>query len=268
MDLTGKKGSSSDIVSKDEVDAIDGVTVDKILGREFIEIHNLTVSPLPILNVGVGDGRSLEQIIEKTPGVTGIIWNEYEIALIMRDRNTQIKYKPEFSSQTVMFFVPERKRYGASFFDDGVRAWEGDCEPVQFSKRNLLKFLAEYGDQFPPELQESIKKMRVSKSQSQEVMMLDVDSDNERRVEEEVEKSNLPKKFTVSMVVSEKYIGQLDFEAKVVKLKDGYRDTNRLGVELRCVNTRTVLREMMETVLDKLPPELPRYYGAVSLQKS
>jgi len=257
-----------DIVKKEESNELEQISEEEILGYPTIEIKNLTVSPLPSVKLGIGDADGFHRIIqERRLDIKGVIWNEYEICLITRDPNIQIKYKPEFTRETQTFFIPENKRYGNSFFDEGVRAWEGDTEPVQFSKRNLLKFLSEYGCNFPPELEEAIRKLRVSKTLSIDAEMLDIDTDNERRIEEDIEKTNLPRKFTVSLPVSEGYIGEIDFEARVVKLKDGYRDTGRLGVELRCTNCRKVLREMMEGILNRIPESLPIYYGQMEIER-
>jgi hypothetical protein len=94
--------------------------------------------------------------------------------------------------------------------------------------------------------------------------MLDLDSDNVRRTEEEVETTNIPKRFILTMPLTEGIDAQLEFEAKIAKAENRYdQDPEDRGkkIELRVVNARQALKAAMETILERLPPGVPAYYG-------
>ncbi|HEX9908565.1 MAG TPA: hypothetical protein VGB78_08920, partial [Thermoplasmata archaeon] len=180
----------------------------------------------------------------------------------------QIAYQPEVHRAAKLFFRHEEKRLNRGWFDEGILTWEGDCEPVQFTKRMLTKFIRTYGLSTPKELEDAVKQLKVSETFLSDTIMLDDDSDNERRVEEESETTNLPKKIKLTLPLAEGLFGELEFEARVCKMKVDYgHATERRGVEVRCTNSRKVLRDMMDGIMEKLPKDIPRYYGMASVEK-
>lgn len=42
---------------------------------------------------------------------------------------------------------------------------------------------------------------------------------------------------------------------------------NKMAIELRCLNARAVLRDMIQAVLPQLPPDIPRYCGAMEIEQ-
>lgn len=248
---------------------LEDFTEEHILGRTTsIEIKNLVVSPLPSTKVAVGDADSLQRIAVNRTDIEAAIWNEAEIALLLRNRNEQITFKPEVHPASALFFSPQQKYARKSIFDLGERIWEGDFSPVQFTKRTLVKFLKTYGLKTPEEVQKAIRQMSVSEVFKQDSIMLDEESDNEKRIEEESETTNLPKNFKVFLPLTGETYAELAFEARVIKLKEDWgKDTPRRGIELRCTNARKVLQDMMKETLDKLPKDIPRYYGKLEIDR-
>ena len=137
-------------------------------------------------------------------------------------------------------------------------------DEVKFKKTHLLRFLEEYGTDLPEDLIKALKKLRVTQTAKQSEDMLDLEGTGSRTVLEDVEISNLPRQFSLKMPIAENFIGELQFQAELVQARDNYGHTKSgapLQIELRCVNAREVMRDMMHQILAELPPEVPRYYG-------
>lgn len=243
--------------------ALGRVSVEDILGREGpLHVNTLVLATpsRPILAINCGSGEGFVGMVKQSAGVKGIMWNEMEIGLILEDRHTVIRYEPTIHPYAVIFFEKRNKR---SDDDDQMRVWEGEFEPVQFTKQNLLKFLnlVEITDA-PKEVLEAIKNMKVQERRKQEDT-ISLDDDSSKMVVEESLQTNIPKRFSLMIPVSDDYLGKFEFEAKVAKKKDSYgrEDQHKKVIVLRCLNARQVLRDRMEQVLRMLPQEIPRYYG-------
>ena len=129
--------------------------------RKLIEIKQLIVSPIPMRSILLGDVVGLvEMVNRKQKSISSIFWNESSITLMLREGNTEITFHPEFHKATTMFFDREEKRRGGYGEDAGVRVWEGEFGPVQFKKKDLLKFLNTYSSYFDEDLEKAIKNMR------------------------------------------------------------------------------------------------------------
>jgi hypothetical protein len=248
---------------------VEDITVGDILGGQpsgdvSIRAQRVIMAPQPRLNLALGDIQSLNEVTKALKPV-GIVWNEQQINLMTRDRTSYVVFKPELNQAAAMFFDAEgKKKNGISEFSPSV--WEGEFEPIVFTKRNLIKFLKTYKAAFPQELQDAIKNMKVTETKAQGEEMLDLESDDQRTVLEERTQTNIPKKFFVHLQLTKEISADLELEAGVAKLKDRYdNDTGKNGIELRCINGRQVMRDMMENYLAQLPENIPRYYGKMTL---
>jgi hypothetical protein len=247
----------------------DNLPVQKELHNEvarILKIDNLTVSPLPQMRINCGDASSFIKMVENTPQIIGCMWSEEKISLILSDRATLVQFYPEINSTTSMFL--QRKEHRRDENNKNV-VWEGEFEPIQFTKANLIKFLKNQKTSLPEDVMFAIKNLQVIEKKAHESEMLSLDNDDSRTVIEETTNTNIPKHFSMELPVSENYIGKFDFEVGVVTLKDKYdNDTNKKGLVLRCLNARNVLRDMMQQITSKLPKNIPLYYGALSLESN
>lgn len=237
-------------------------SVGDMAGRVSIEVRNLTVGALARERLLLGDVASLTSYAKKyAVGIRAIVWNEEGIRLVMDDKGSEVAYLPEFFPETAMFLSREHKRERR---DEGNRVWQGEFEPVLFAKKDLVKFLKNHskGD---AKLLESIRELKVTTRHEESETMLDLESDDVRRVEEETEVSNVPRHFSLQMPVTEDIDSTFEFEASIYRPEDPYErraeaKTKRIAV--RAVNARPVLRAVVESVMARLPKEIPRYYGA------
>jgi hypothetical protein len=214
----------------------------------------------PLMAINLGDQLSFISLTNQTPNVKGIAWNENDIALILDDRNTIIRYNPETHPYAALFFEKKDRR---SNDDDEMRIWEGEFEPVQFTKQNLLKFLKLFEiTDVPKDVIDSIKNMKLLERKTQEDV-INLDENSTKMVIEESSQTNIPKKFSLQIPLSENYIGKFEFEAHVAKKKNrfGNEEPNKNVIVLRCLNGRQVLRDRMIQILNQLPKEIPKYYG-------
>jgi len=231
-----------------------------------VEIKQLVVSPAPLRMIALGEVKGIVDITDrKKEQIDAIVWNEREIKLILNQGTDLISFQPEFESCSEMFFQREEKRDGMSLFGEekGVRIWEGDYEPIQFGKSNLIKFLKKYASYFEPEIEKSIKNMKVTERKIEDSEMLSLDDDdNVRTVTEETKNTNIPRSFKAMMPLFGGFEVELDFEACVTKKTDRYGNAkNKNVIELRVVNAREAIRQTMEEILNKFPEKIPKYYG-------
>ncbi len=232
-----------------------------------LEVQNLVVGAISREILRLGDSASLAKFAEtERDRVRLIVWNEGGLSLVMGDRTSEVLFVPEIYPETEMFFSREHKRdkqgYGGS---SGNRVWEGEYEPVLFAKKDLVKFLARHsgGDKG---LLDSVKTLRVTQRKDETEEMLDLESDNVRRTQEETEVSNVPRHFSLKMPVTEGTDALFEFEASIYKGddEDSYqrqREGQHKRIAVRVVNARPVLRDVMKGIIDRLPPGIPRLYG-------
>ena len=231
-----------------------------------IEVKSLVVAPMPRTSLRVGDVASLDRVVKTNDGrIRAFIWNEERISVDIDDPNKEIVFAPELRPTAEMFFLRQNKREKIGFGEEGDRIWEGDYEPIKFGKRNFLKFIKLHMAQFPTEIADSLKNLRMSEIETSEERLLDDESENEERVERMVQTTNVPTHFSAMFPISEGFEAELAFETKVYKERE-YGGKGKVVVEVRCINARQVLRSMMEGILTQLPPDVPRYYGRLDVE--
>ena len=235
-----------------------------------VEIKQLVVSPAPMRYVALGEVKDIVDIAKrKQQQIDVIVWNEKEIKLVLKEGSNQISFIPEFHSSCKMFFDKENKRE-SNFFggDSGMRIWEGEFEPVQFGKSDLIKFLKKYAVYFEPEVETAIKNMKITERKIEDSEMLSLDDDdNVRTVTEEVKTTNIPRQFKAMIPLFGGFSVELDFEACVTKKTDRYGDTkNKNIIELRCTNARDAVRQVMQEIISQFPEKIPKYYGKTAIK--
>ncbi|MFZ0698696.1 MAG: hypothetical protein WAN74_00650 [Thermoplasmata archaeon] len=237
---------------------------DRALGGPRLEIQHLSIGVSPKLDLAFGEARGLVAWVDRTPGVSAIVWNEGRIGVICPDLTTEITFEPEIAPEAEQFFQHAQERDG-----EGTKIWSGDCEPVWFSRADLLKFVRQHQAQMPENVQEALRalKVRTSSTHDNEMLSLDAGSGS-RTVEEERTETNVPKRFTLRLPLADGFSGDLDIEAEIGRKKDRYGNPEgAIGIRLRCVNARQVLRDLMGGVLKQLPPDIPQYYGRSKVQQ-
>ncbi|MDE1854321.1 MAG: hypothetical protein KGI38_11330 [Thaumarchaeota archaeon] len=184
-----------------------------------IQVENLVVNPREKRELAIGDMDSFERIAKDTIGIQAVLWNEEYIAMVTKDPSTIITFRPEFNPSVAMFFMRENKResYAMNGAPVGVRVWEGDYEPVKFTKANLLKFIKQYGLADNAPLIESVQEMKITESKTRTEKMISLDDDNFQATEEQILKTNIPTKFSLDLPLIQspetKAIVTLAFEA-------------------------------------------------------
>jgi hypothetical protein len=188
----------------------------------------------------------------------------------MNQGNDVISFTPEFHPCSEMFFNREEKRGHMSLFgeDKGIRIWEGDYEPIQFNKSNLLKFLKKYAEYFEPSIEQAIKNLKVTEGrlETSEMLSLD-DDDNVRTVLEETKSANIPRTFKAIMPLFGDFKVELDFEACVTKKQDRYGndEKGKNVIQLRVSNAREAIQQVMKEILSRFPEKIPKYYGRTDI---
>ncbi len=232
-----------------------------------IEVRTLAVAPLSRESLRLGNIAGLASFAERHAGeVRAVVWNEEGLRLAMESRGLEVAYVPEVYPETAMFLSREHKREREGFGGpSGLRVWQGEYEPVLFAKKDLVKFLAKHssGD---AKLLASVKTLRVTQRREETEEMLDLETDDVRRVQEESESTNVPRHFTLQMPVTEDIDAVFEFEASLYKPEkdDDWQtrsEAQHKRIAVRMVNARSVLRGVMETVLARLPSGIPSYYG-------
>lgn len=242
-----------------------------------IKIDNLIVNPKTRQEIVVGDLDSLERVSKEITDSTRAVWNEEEIVLMNRDPSMIVRFRPELNPSVAMFFLRDERRRGSNIFGDKnmVRVWEGDYEPVEFTRANLVKFLRAYLKTDDPKLLEAIQNLKVRESHTRTETLIDLSDDNFEATEKQVSQTNIPAKFTLDLplietpVSSQEVVVTMQFEATVVSKKDDYgrEQQNKKVIVLRCLNARQVLRDVMKGFLTQLPETIPKYYGKLNIER-
>lgn len=247
-------------MSQDKIESYDSPKkeIEPMKESPSIEIKNLIVSSMPKEEFAIGTPADVAALAKTRSDLKAIVWSEQQISLVLHDRSTSIVFQPEIDPTVQMFFTREERRHFEDIFSPGQTVWEGDFKPVRFTKRNLLKLIKEYEADVPDEVKEALKSLRVTQTQKSDSQLISVEDDSERTVEEESTRTNLPRQFTLNMPLAYGVRANLEFEARVVR--DSY-DRGKTTIELRCMNARKVLQDLMQGVLEQLPPDVPKYYG-------
>jgi len=182
---------------------------------------------------------------------------------MLEDRATAIRFEPEIDQMTREFFQREKKSHYNDYSDIGTLVWEGDYQPVRFTKANLLKFIATYEADVPQEVKDAIKALKIKQTTKTDSILISDgdDGEGERTTDEEKVVTNLPKKFALTMPIAHGVSANLEFDAKVVR--DNY-GKGRPTIELRCTNGRQVLQDLMQGIVSQFPAHVPRYYGRLN----
>jgi len=252
--------------------------------QEKVEKKDVVQQATPTVNVGtlvvtkperdiiaLGDSESFTAFIKNIP-VQAIIWNEDHLIAMTGNRGTILAYKPEIEPTTQMFFTRDSGRRDVGFSATKT-VWEGEYEPIEFTKGNLIKFLKTYAKDSSADLINNIKNMKViDKIQSNSEMIDlgtgDFDDQNVRTVEEETSITNIPNKFILTLPVMANYKAEFAFEAKVIRSQDDdYHNPNKgkKVIQIKVLNAREVMRGVMYDILNKLPKDIPKYYGRMQL---
>ena len=227
-----------------------------------IEVKNLIVASVPKQEVVLGSPADIVAITNSRSDVKAIVWSEEELSLMLEDRATAIRFEPEIDQMTREFFKRQKKSHYNDFADIGVVVWEGDYQPVRFTKANLLKFIATYEADVPQEVKDAIKSLKIKQTnKTDSILISDDDGEGERIMDEEKVVTNLPKKFALNMPIAHGVSANLEFDAKVVR--DNY-GKGRPTIELRCTNGRKILQDLMQGILEQFPPSVPKYYGRLN----
>jgi hypothetical protein len=222
--------------------------------------------------IALGDAESFRKFIE-TISVKAILWNEDHLIAMTDNRGTILAYKPEIEYTTKMFFVRDdgRRQEG---WNEYKTVWEGEYKPIEFTKGNLIKFLKTYGKE-QGDLINNIKNMKVIDKIASSSEMIDLgsgefDDQNIRTVEEETSITNIPNKFSLILPVIANYNAKFEFEAKIIRGEDKYGNPNRgkAVIQVKVLNAREVMRGVMYDIMSKLPKEIPKYYGRMSLKQN
>lgn len=239
-----------------------------------IDVQTLVVNPRQKREIAIGDTESFTRVAKDTVGISAILWNEACIVLLTKDPSTILTFRPEINPSVGMFFARGEKRMGGNAWtgEIGIRVWEGDFEPVRFTKSYLLKFLKRYTLKENTKLISAVQEMKITEHYARTEKMIELDDQNFQATEEQVMQTNIPTKFSLEVPLiqgsNEKVYVSLDFEAEVVTNEDRY-DRESKGkklIQLRCVNGRQVLHDLMKGYTDMLPKEIPRYYGRLSIE--
>lgn len=241
----------------------------KDIPQAIVKVEHLIVSPAPMQRMQLGDVDSMCRMINDRPDqVDAVFWCEEEISLVMSGGGMSVTFRPEWHPAVHMFFEREgRKR--SSYDDSGATVWEGEYAPVQMNKTTLIRYLKTYAEYFPDDMIASIKETRVTERFDEKEISLDeLDEDQVHREEELVRESNLPPEFTATMPLFEHFHTDLQFEARLVKEKDRYTGARKgnFKIQVRLLNGREAVRGVMLDVLERVPEDIPRYYGRYSLE--
>lgn len=239
-----------------------------------IVVETLVVNPRQQHELIAGTFGDMTQLSSSLKGIAMAVWNEEEIALVSPDMRPIVRFRPEFNPSLAMFFTREEKRERRFLEDDGVRVWEGDYEPVKFTKANLVKFLNRYAKGAEASsVVEAVKAFKVHESKSRTESMISLDDENFQALEEQRLETNIPRQFQLEVPLidtpREQVSLSLEFEASVVRKEDmpyHEKEDYRKYIQLRCVNARQVLSKLMEEYMNRIPREIPRYYGKVRSQ--
>jgi len=237
---------------------------------QMVHIDTLITAPRAMRRVGFGDADSLEAWVKRRPEeIDAIMWSEDGISFMLREDGLDVRFCPELHPATAVFMV--RSSHSKL---SGELEWQGEFEPVKFSKKALLQYLKTYAEYFDESVQDAVKHLSVAKRQTDSTELLDLsdddDEENYRHVEESTQETNLPRTFTACMPIFGDVYAELKFEARVVPNKDsmGYNKAGgKNAIQVRCLNAREALKTSIASVVSRLPSSIPTYYGRMTIHR-
>ncbi len=218
-------------------------------------LYQISVAPPPLMKVHLGDADSFGRYVATRDDATAAVWNESGVRVLLRDQSHILTYQPEVTEEAAQFFKREEKRHAQTDGAPGPKVWEGDFEPVQFTRAKLRRFLEAHATNVPEDVVRGLARLKLD--------TMEVESDEEDGYAQvRSQRSTFPKEITVNLELMPGTSAQLKFETRICSMDGQFgRRSGVMGIELRCVNARDVLRDAMNLALSRLPPELPRYYG-------
>ena len=185
-----------------------------------------------------------------------VFWNEEALSVKTKD-GTLVRFQPEIEPDVMQFFCRAERRYDPI---DWKIVWVGDYEEVKFSKRSLLEFLKRHAEEFSPDVREQIRDMKVTEKLDTNSISLSEDSEKEEEII--TSQTSIPKEFTALMKISEGFSAEMKFRARIKRNTDGYGKPEKgHGIFLELANARQVRRQLMTSVLQRLPAGVAVYYG-------
>ena len=228
--------------------------------RTSIEVKNLIVNSAIQKDMVIGNVESLADISRKVD-IESVFWNEDEMSLVVFGKSDMVKFKPELDATVESFFERDRKSR-EDLEGNIVNVWDGDYRPLVFKKTDFLKWVHDHADMIPKEVVENVKSLKIKHTANVNEDLLE--EGMERKLAETQYTTNVPKKFCLTLPLMEGISADLEFECEIVNLPDRYgNETDKRGVQLRCLNARKIKRDMMQTILEQLPKAIPRYYGKI-----
>jgi hypothetical protein len=208
------------------------------------------------MKVHLGDADFFGRYVATRQDAIAVVWNESGARVLLRDSSHVLTYRPEITSDAEQFFSREEKRHQQPDGSLGPKVWEGDFEPVQFTRAKLRRFLEAHATDVPDDVVRGLARLKLDTTE--------VESDAEDGYAQvRSQRSTFPKEITVNLELMPGTVVPLRFETQTCSLDGQFgRRTGVMGIELRCLNAREVLRDAIGIALSRLPPELPRYYGA------
>ena len=185
-----------------------------------------------------------------------VFWNE-EIMSVKTSDGTLIRFQPEIEPDIKQFFQRAESRYDPV---DWKVVWAGDYEEVKFSKRSLLEFLKRHAEEFSPDVRGQIQDMKVTEKLDTNSISLSEDTEKEEEII--TSQTSIPKEFTALMKISEGFSAEMKFRARIKRNTDRYGKPEKgYGIFLELANARQVRRQLMTSVLQRLPAGVAVYYG-------
>lgn len=192
-----------------------------------------------------------------TGAIDCVFWNEEALYVKTRD-GTLIRFQPEIEPDVRQFFQRAERRYDP--INDWKMVWAGDYEEVKFSKKSLLEFLKRHAEEFSPDVKGQIQEMRVTEKLDTNSISLSEDSEKEEEII--TNQTSIPKEFTALMRISEGFSAEMKFKARIKRNTNEYgRPEKGYAIFLELANARQVRRQLMSSVLQRLPSGVNVYYG-------
>lgn len=235
-----------------------------------VRVQTLIVGQAPRLRLLAGESAGFLELVAQTSGIEAVMWNEARISVVTGDPGRELHFQPEIDPETARFLSHEKKREGAGFGDAGFAVWEGEYEPVIFTKRALVRFITDHSAG-NPELEAAARQLKIRETTTTEETMLELDTDNVRRLEEERAETNIPKEFELTMPLTEGVQARVRFRAELFRPDKGdweYRNDKTKRIAVRAANGRSVMRDLMMGILAQLPERIPRFYGSARMLTS
>jgi hypothetical protein len=223
-----------------------------------VVVYNAPANTIEGLSFGESTGI-VDFCKRKTDTIDSVMWNEEYLA-VRTTNGHMVRFQPELNEEISTFFKHKERRLNVS---DWTVVWEGDYEKVKFTKKALLDFLSRHADELDSDVKKQIQEMRVMEKIDTSSISLD---DTERTIEDETKKTSIPKEFSATIKIAESWSAKMMFRASVERNVDDYgRPQKGYSIVMELSNARQIKRDLMKFVLERIPENIPRYYGKLKL---